>query len=189
MGRRMLGLWKTLRVTRKTVIAGVLSGLILCAGLLLRLHHSANLARMRLSDGSEVRVLAISYGHQHYIGRAPEFLYRTYDRLPKFVREIVPPPPEGHFGKSTPDQNSIAIWWVWIDPATEQPEDCPVGKAVMTLDSGKKVQLGWIYSEDRFRQILVEKPPHNSKRLHFSFFVNEVTQNVQFTISNPGYQR
>lgn len=59
----------------------------------------------------------------------------------------------------------------------------------MTLDSGAQVQLGWVYAADEDRQILVANPPRDSKLLHFSVPVNELSPDVQFTISNPAYEK
>lgn len=140
-------------------------------------------------DGGEVRIVKISYGHHHPHGRAPELVYRAYDRLPTFVRGIIPPPPEGHGGQGTLNEKSISVWWVWIDPATHKPEICPVGRAVMTVDSGVQVQLSWPYASDEYRQILVVNPPRDSKQLHFSVPVNELSPDVHFTINNPAYDK
>jgi hypothetical protein len=85
------------------------------------------------------------------------------------------------------NEKSISIWWVWIDPATHKPESCPVGQAIMTLDSGAQVQLGWVYAADEYRQIMVANPPRDSKLLRFSVPVNDLSPDVQFTVGNPAY--
>jgi hypothetical protein len=163
-------------------------GAVACA---LWLSFSARqLPRIKLSDGSDFRVVRIRYGtaDDHYFLRAPKAFFWMWNHLPTPLQSVVPSPNEGVGGEfPPPNHTALSIWWAWFDPVTRKPLLGPSGDVIMTLDSGEQKNLGWPNPVDDYRQIFIMDPPTDSKRLRFSVPVNWLEKPAVFEIENPAY--
>jgi hypothetical protein len=163
------------------LLAGICWGLFAVRG--------AGLPRKRVADGGEFRVVQITYGagkeERHYLDRAPEPLFWLWRSLPDFLRSRVPRPDEG-LSTSNHVDRVISIWWTWFDQAGD-PYYGPTDYPLMTLDSGKQIPLRWPSIAGEFRQIIIDKPPTDSKRLRLSLLVND--EQVEFEIANPAFKQ
>jgi hypothetical protein len=139
--------------------------------------------RIPLGDGSEIRVLQVTYGTDHQ--------YRKLSRLSRWVRQglsyihVAKGSPEADVSGLSTSTPSISIWWGWFEKGKDVPDVVPVDRTWMILDSGERIQLGWIFKPEDLRQILVEDPPLHSKTLRFQTVVNY--QPVLFSVANPAY--
>jgi hypothetical protein len=119
--------------------------------------------RIPLGDGSEIRVLQVTYGTDHQ--------YRKLSRLSRWVRQglsyihVAKGSPEADVSGLSTSTPSISIWWGWFEKGKDVPDVVPVDRTWMILDSGERIQLGWIFKPEDLRQILVEDPPLHSKTL------------------------
>lgn len=164
--------------------------LVLGAVWLVRVDHAAGLPRGRLADGGEFRVLQVTYGagdaSMHHLGRAPAPLFWLWRALPNLVRGVVPSPNEGLTSEER-EGRAISIWLGWFDSSTNKPLLGPADDPMLTLDSGERVNLGWILpaQDSDLRQMFVCEPSQDSKRLHISLWLNE--QWVEFALDNPAF--
>ena len=120
-------------------------------------------------------------------------LVRRWNHLPSPLQDVIPRPVRGGTvfipGRS---HVGLSIYWAWIEPTTHMPVLSPSGDVIMTTDSGKEFNLEWpepFEDEDGkgIRQIYMDDPPRNSRKLHFSIPVNGET--VGFSIDNPAYAK
>ncbi|HSI61814.1 MAG TPA: hypothetical protein VLE43_01810 [Candidatus Saccharimonadia bacterium] len=156
----------------------------------LTLPRPAEYPHFTLSDGAEFRVVQItytagpSYFPDHNIG-ASKLRWWLWRHLPKIARTRMNEPDHGISGLSS-DRPALSIWWTRIDPGTHQPMLGPAGDVLMTLDSGKVINLGWPEPGVDHRQIFITDPPADSEHLRFEVPVEE--EKVSFTIKNPAYR-
>ena len=131
------------------------------------------LPRVKLSDGSELRVLQVGYGTEaedHHFGTGAKELFWIWRHLPKQIQRVLPYPDYGASGEMpSPPHTAISIWCGWFQPgASRQPILGPAEAAVVTFDSGEQKNLDAIAIDD-YRQILIIDPPNDSKRLRLQF--------------------
>ena len=177
---------------RRLLIAVVAPAALLVSGLFIfRLRFLADLPRLALRDGGEVRVLQVSYtpGPSDSIDHnldAPRLRWRIYRHLPSSLRESMEAPTRG-IGYQSSDHPALSVWWAHFDPVTRKPMLGEAGDVLMTVDSGQRTNLGWPDPADDYRQIFISNPPTDSKRLTFEFPV--WGEWVRFSIDNPAYRR
>lgn len=173
--------------SRITLIAGA----VIIACILAWQESRAKLPRIPLRDGSECRVLRVTYtagpsdstDHNLYVPRGRLWIYR---HLPESLQRKVPGPGEG-IGYTSSHHPALSIWWAHFEATTHKPAVGEAGDVLMTEDSGKQTNLGWPDPAEDYRQIFVTDPPTNSKRLKFQFPI--WGEEVSFTIDNPAYHR
>ena len=177
---------------RKLLIAVTASAALVFAALVvLQARFRADLPRVALRDGGEVRVLQVSYtpGPSDDVDHnleAPRLRWRIYRHLPLSLRERMEAPSRG-IGYLSSDRPILSVWWAHFDSVTRKPMLGEAGDVLMTVDSGERTNLGWPDPADDYRQIFVSDPPTNSKRLTFEFPV--WGEWVRFSIDNPAYRR
>lgn len=160
-------------------------GAVLVGAAAIIAHRVAPLPRIKLADGGEFRVLQVRYGTEHRLGGAPRAIHWVWDHLPLFLRTNIPPPPAGTSGVGS-DKPALSIWWGWFDPATGKPLLGPSDNAVMSLDSGERINLDWPEPADDYRQIFIIDPPRHSRMLRFHVVTND--ERVDFAIKNPAFE-
>lgn len=177
--------------TKLAILAPFIPGLIGVAALL-SLSPAPELPQFRLSDGAEFRVIQITYtsgptdSAEHNIGSAPKAAFWLWRHLPEAVQRHVPYPETG-IGDTGCSRPALSIWWARFDATTREPILGPAGDVLMTLDSGRQINLGWPSPADPgYRQIFVTDPPRDSKRLAFEVPVEQ--ERVRFEIDNPAYR-
>jgi len=183
-------------VKRRAIIAIAVFGLLLAGVWLFRIVRADNLPRIPLAGGGEFRVVKICYGGEHddhRLGGAPKEILWLLNRLPPAAQSIIPAPAWGD-SNSSPGSGHIAlsIFWTWIDPVTQKATIGPSGDVLITTDSGEQINNGWPHgftaqSGEDYRQIYVDAPPRNSRRLRFRVPVEDEV--VEFTIVNPAYTK
>lgn len=178
---------------RKVALAVVVSLVALIAGGVwwsLR-EEVADLPRIPLKGGGEFRVVKIAYGtaEAHRFGGAPRAVLWVWDRLPNAMRDRLPVPSGGEVLVPINGRKALSIYWGWIDPATGTATLGPSGNVIMTTDPGEQRDTDWPspfeYKREGYRQIYVDEPPRDSRRLHFRVPVEDET--VEFTIENPAF--
>jgi hypothetical protein len=166
-------------------VALCLAAAIFAAGVLW-VFRMPRLPRVRLSDGSEFRVLQISYGTEHALAGAPRWMHSLWANLPGLLRACFREPVREDSGLSSGDNKpSLSIFWSWIDRRTGKWEIGPTDNVVMRLDNGERINLGWPDPGNSCRQIFVPEPPRNSRTLRFHVVVEE--ERVDFAIANPAF--
>jgi hypothetical protein len=159
-----------------------------------------NLPHIRLHDGSEFRVLQITYTKDpsddipHNL-HAPRLQWWAFRHLPESLQRRIPSPANGigYQGSSAP---ALSIWWACFEEKSHQPELGPSGDVIVTLDSGQEINLGWPSPADGppmadpndppgYRQIFLTPVPTESRKLTFD--VPVLDDIVRFTIDNPAY--
>lgn len=176
----------------KVAFAGIAVICVVCGASFAVILRGKQLPRMKLSDGSEFRVVQICYGTEpedHHLGRGAKQLFWVWNHLPHRLRIVLPYPDYGESGESpsTP-HTAVSIWCAWFKPGvSRQPILGPSGDVIMTLDSGEEKNLGWPNPIDDYRQIFIIDPPTNSKRLRFAVPVNWLEKPAAFEIENPAY--
>jgi hypothetical protein len=183
-----------LRASRQRTFL-LLAALVVVTGLWF--FSGPSLPRATLHDGTKFRVYAIaftphpSHSYEHNL-HASRLYWRIYERLPTAVRARIPVPALG-IGGSASDHSMLSIWWGYIPKGSQQPEIAEAGDALLTLDSGEVINLGWPspYDDESspegpgYRQIIVVPVPTNSRTLTFEFPTEGKT--IRFTISNPAW--
>ena len=180
---------------RKTGIVVVLSVAVLAVGgvWFAQWKRDADLPRISLEGGGEFRVFKICYGSEevHQLGGAPPQMHWLWNRLPRSMQRIIPPPPRGDTAVVPGDGHvALSIYWGWIFPGTGEPETGPSGDVIVTTDSGAVTILPWPdpFDDEKgrgYRQIIMHDLPHDSRKLHFRVPVND--EPVEFTIDNPAF--
>ena len=182
-----------LGVKRKAAIAVIsAAALVLGGGWFIQWTKARSLPRIPLKGSGEFRVVRICYGGEgaHHLGQSSRQYVWFWDRLPGWVQRQVPQPSVGDSALVPfPDHMALSIYWGWIDPATGKASTGPSGDVVMTIDAGVQKNLGWPYpfnhNGEGYRQIFVDEPPRDSRKLHFRVPVEE--EAVEFTIDNPAF--
>jgi hypothetical protein len=159
-------------------------GAVLLGAAAIIAHRGASLPRIKLPDGGEFRVLQVGYGTEHRLGGAPPAIHWVWDHLPLFLRAQIRQPPLGTSGVGS-DKAALSIWWGWFDRATGKPLLGPSDNAVMSLDSGERINLGWPEPVDDYRQIFIIDPPRHSRVIRFHVVTND--ERVDFAIKNPAF--
>jgi hypothetical protein len=177
-------------VKRKVKTAIVVVVLLVGGLWFYRVQCAASLPRFPLAEGGEFRVFKICYGGQddHRLEGPPGSLMRVWRCLPQALQRVIPYHPENEVHGLSPFSGHMAlsIWWAVVEPTTKEPVLGPSGDVIMTVDSGEQTNLDWPDPWDPgYRQIFVDEPPRNSRKLHFLVPVEDET--VEFTIANPAY--
>jgi hypothetical protein len=191
------------RLTTKTLLALGVVGLVLAAPVLWNQYEKSSYPRFRLGDGSEFRVVKITYtstasdSTEHNLGGSL-LLNRLWGSLPSAIQSQVPEPSRGVGSTSSPHP-SLSIWWARFDPKSHQSLFGEVDDILVTMDSGQTKRLfrpeAELAQDNVFYwQIFVVDVPSDSQYLTFEVPIDDETSTVpvpsaHFTIKNPAFRK
>ena len=184
------------RLPTKTLLALGVVGLVLAAPLLWRQYQKSTYPHFRLGDGSEFRVVRITYtstasdSTEHNLGGS-SLLNRLWDGLPSTVQSQVPEPSRG-VGSTASPHPALSIWWARFDRHSHQSLFGEVDDILVTMDSGQTKRLFRPEAElapDNvfYWQIFVADVPPDSQYLTFDVPIDRET--AHFTIKNPAFRK
>jgi hypothetical protein len=156
-------------------------------------NRAADLPRIQLANGGEVRVLQVRYTpkssvgtYEHNLGGAPLWQWTLWRKLPNSLQEKMSMPRLG-VGSISSHRPAISVWWAYIDPKNGKPELGPPGSVTIILDSGDQLPSDWPNdTAEGYREIYIVDPPANSKRLRFQ--ISSEYEPFEFSIENPAFK-